>query len=343
MRYIFHIITVALFSALLSTPSFAQSEVLDGTWVGMSPAAEGLLRLVIRGSEVRAFWTCRPNPCDLGLTIGTFYSLLPASSGSRAFIATFTPVFGEVVVIVSPRNATESQVQTYTRYSDGSGRADFADTQIFIRLDDRGSELQPMPPFPWPPPKWTSRYLLPDGLVTSGRPESLGTFFDRIVSVLRKAAVEEWSSYAIENDGFAIVSRLESIDDNGRPRPGAQRWGTRASAENVDSLKNYLTALFKARTGRYRVIAFIVTSLPVVAGAEPADAARMNRLLREGATALPESMRARVANSVRCEALVYEFFQASADEPMQLVESSHLTPTQHLAGAGLWRVEDLRQ
>jgi hypothetical protein len=52
MRYI---VTVAIFTVLLSAPSFAQSDVLDGTWVGTSPAVEGLLRLVIRGSEVRAF------------------------------------------------------------------------------------------------------------------------------------------------------------------------------------------------------------------------------------------------------------------------------------------------
>jgi len=344
MRLILRLITLSLFVAAFGNAAFAQTNVVDGTWVAKDSSTQGMLRLVIRGSEVHGFWTCVPNPCDLGFATGNFYASVstPPLSGAGVWITRFNASFGESVVFMRRTGTDELQVETYTRFTDGSGRKDSADSQTFTRLEDRGSDLQAIPQFPWPPPKWTSRYMLADGLVTSGRPEPLGALFDRVVSALRRAVVEEWSSYAIGDDGFAVVSRLESIDDEGKPRPGAQRWATGAW-DGIDTLRKYLSALFKARPGRYRVIAFVVTARAVGSGSEEPDPASMNRLLREGSTALPDILRSRTVTFVRCEALIYEFFQASEDDQIRLVESSRLRPTQHLSGAGLWKEEDLRR
>src|SRR6267378_3026557 len=49
-----------------------------------------------------------------------------------------------------------------------------------------------------------------------------------------------------------------------------QRWATGAW-DGIDTLRKYLSALFKARPGRYRVIAFVVTARAVGSGSEEPD------------------------------------------------------------------------
>jgi hypothetical protein len=316
----------------------AQSQTFDGTWASTSADSRGVIRLVIRGPEIRAFWVCRP-VCDLGVAVGEMYP----STANTTLLARFSQGFADIVVIVTRKSADELRVDSYAHFTDGSGRENTSESQIFRRLDGRGEDFQAFPQFPWPPPKWTSRYLLPDGLVTTGQMQTLGYFFDRVRDALRRAQVDEWSSYAIGEDGFVIVSRLESIQDSGSPSPGPARWNTDRLPATIDGLKAYLSALFTARTGRYRVIALVVTPRSVVAGAEAPGVQGMASLLRMGATALPDSFRNRTVPSVRCEALIYEFFKASEDDSIKLVEASRLQPTDHLVGAGLWKMEDLRR
>jgi hypothetical protein len=196
-----------------------------------------------------------------------------------------------------------------------------------------------LPQFPMPPPEWTLRTVLPSGLVVTREGEPLGDIFDRLREALSRAQIFDFTVYGIENDGFAVVARMESIADDGRP--AADRWVQGVVRPAVFSIGDYLKALFTARPGRYRVIAFLVTPRTVTPGA-PADKDTLNRLWRGGAGDLPEDVR-RIAlpPSGRCEALVYEFFRATDDDPPVRVADSRLTGPQHLAGAGLWPIERL--
>jgi len=196
-----------------------------------------------------------------------------------------------------------------------------------------------LPQFPMPPPQWTLRNVLPRGLVVTRDGEPLGEIFDRLRQALGRAQIADFSVYGVENDGFAVVARMESIADDGRP--AAERWTLGAVRPAVFSIGDYLKALFTARPGRYRVIAFLVTARTVTAG-EPADKETLKRLWRGGAGDLPDDVRhVALPPSGRCEALVYEFFRATDDDaPVQVVDS-RLTGPQHLAGAGLWPIERL--
>jgi hypothetical protein len=107
-----------------------------------------------------------------------------------------------------------------------------------------------MPQFRWPPPRWTARAVLPAGTVVTAEGEQLGSVFDRLRLALRRAGIPEWSVYAIGSDGFAVVSRLESIQDDGRPT--AERWAVEPVRPRIFSLSDYITALFRATPGRYR-------------------------------------------------------------------------------------------
>jgi hypothetical protein len=196
-----------------------------------------------------------------------------------------------------------------------------------------------LPQFPMPPPEWTLRTVLPGGLVVARDGEPLGDIFDRLRQALGRAQIQDYTVYGIENDGFAVVARMESIGDDGRP--AAERWVQGVVRPSVFSVGDYLKALFTARPGRYRVIAFLVTPRTVTPG-EPADKDTLNRLWRGGAGDLPDDVRKiNLPPSGRCEALVYEFFRATDDDPPVRVADSRLTGPQHLAGAGLWPIESL--
>jgi len=196
-----------------------------------------------------------------------------------------------------------------------------------------------IPQFPWPPPAWTLRSVLPSGLVVTREGEPLGDVFDRLRSAMHRGGIHEYSVYAVGADGFAVVARLEAIDDEGRP--SEDRWSTNVSPPRIFGIGDYIRALFSARPGRYRIIAFVVTALAVTAG-PAADRETILRLWRSGAGDLPEQVRVvPLPPSGRCEALVYEFFRPSQDDPPQQVRDSRLTTPLHLARAGLWPLEKL--
>lgn len=251
--------------------------------------------------------------------------------------------------IVEPQgtaSVTPAETTRYTIRAEGPGGMATASVRIVVtaprpREAAAAPPPEPMPQFPWPPPKWTSRYPVPDGLVMrTGNPETLGTAFDRIKEALRRADMSEWSVYVIGDDGFAVVTRLESIEVDGRPKP--DRWSVDQRPLEKFSLQAYLAALFRAQPGRYRVVVLTVTARPVIAGPAPPTPTQIEKLLKSGAGDLPlEIRRQNLGPSQHCEALIYEFYRASADDPPTLVEMSALSPVQHLVGAGLWRKEEL--
>jgi hypothetical protein len=206
-------------------------------------------------------------------------------------------------------------------------------------------QYETIPPFPWPPPRWTSRHVLPAGLVVAtGKDDSLGLIFDRILAALGRAEIDEWSTYSIGSDGFAIATRPESIEEDGRPKPGGERWtGPAGQGRRMRSLAEYFRALIEAEPGRYRFMILVVTSSPVVAGAVEPDIALMDSLARGGAGTLDEELRLRVlARGGHCEALIYEYARPSPDDGAQFVRSSHIPAIKHLVSAGLWREEELQ-
>jgi hypothetical protein len=198
-----------------------------------------------------------------------------------------------------------------------------------------------LPQFPWPPPDPTSRYPIPDRLLPIGPTTTLGDAYDSLNKALYRAGVEEKSVYGRGDNGFVVVARVESINDDGKARPGAQRWQAVPPKKSF-SLSSYLDQLFRASPGRYRVIVFVVTRAPVVTGDKPATKNEMELALKKGAGNLTGDYRVRPASGAHCEALIYEFFRASAASQPRLVGQSSITPVQHITGAGLWSPEDLK-
>jgi hypothetical protein len=179
-----------------------------------------------------------------------------------------------------------------------------------------------IPQFPWPPPKWTLRTVLPPGLGVAAEGEQLGVIVDRLRASLRRAQISEWTVYGIDSDGFSLVARLEHIDEAGRP--AADRWSGNLRPRRF-RVADYLQALFTTKPRQYRIIAFVVTAKAVIAGAVAPDRETIERLWQGGASDLPKRVRTTsLPPSGRVEALVYEFFRPSEDDPPAQVTTSGL-------------------
>jgi len=100
----------------------------------------------------------------------------------------------------------------------------------------------------------------------------------------------ERSYYGVP-DGFALVTRLEQINSDGTSKEIPDRWSTEIGPLRKFSLKPYLDALFRARTGYYRIIVFIVTLHEIVYTNTPPDRDKAEEWVIDGSDRLPDAIR----------------------------------------------------
>jgi hypothetical protein len=183
--------------------------------------------------------------------------------------------------------------------------------------------------FPWPAPTPSAYYRFPPHLLGSAR--SFGEVADRLELALNQAGYTENKFYSIKNNGFAVVTRIESMLSNGSCRPPNQRWVV--DSPSLFTLKDYLAALFRAHKGFYRVWAFTVTSLPEGFTGPPPTQAEIDALFSRGQMILPPPLRALpFTGDYYCLALVYQFERKDVPPPLLRLPSP-LTGVQHLTAS----------
>lgn len=252
-------------------------------------------------------------------------------------------------IAVTPTDST-----VYTIYATGPAGHFTCVAAVTVNAPQPTAGRPPPPPppatpvFPWPPPKWTLKYPIPDVLVL-GSPDkraSMGEALDRIKHAMGQAGIDQWSVYPInaagEDHGFVVVSRPESIGDDGRWK--SPRFCIEDCRLEEFPVGTILRALFSANAGRYRVIALVVTDLPFQPGSAPPTPAEMERIVTQGPSKLPPQLAATtVKPTVVCEALIYEFYRPNPGAAPHPVDPSSLTAIQHLTGSGLWSKEELQR
>jgi hypothetical protein len=190
-----------------------------------------------------------------------------------------------------------------------------------------------LPSFPWPPPEPSSRTVLPDTLFRAEK--TFGEVAKKLERALKRRHYAEYSYYSIPG-GFALITRLERIHDDGLPYDSSQRWDVANHFPPLFTLENYLKALFSAREGYYRVIAFLVTDVPFGAGPKSMSHTMADDLLAKGFNTLPRRMRlTALPEGHTCTALVYEFRRLRGGEPRQMTPGL-LDARTHLVAGGLW-------
>jgi hypothetical protein len=185
--------------------------------------------------------------------------------------------------------------------------------------------------FPWPPPEYSVSAVLDKSYFKQAK-----TMFD-IDNILTEAlsdlGYDDRSYFEIPN-GFALVTRIEQIQENGKPLTPPTRWSVTVRAYDRLSWSSYLKALVFPPRGFFRIIVFAVTDNSFSSSHKKATRAAAEQWLKSGIHQLP----ARIGNKSfganhLCMALIYEFKKVEANEAEQI--TGDLTGMEHLKNAGL--------
>ena len=201
--------------------------------------------------------------------------------------------------------------------------------------EERGVEEQEaMPEFPWPPPRASaSATISRELLIGSKEHPQLGDAVAALDLAFQKAGYGKRSYYSVPG-GFAMASQIEQINQDGSPKESVDRWSLEVPPLRKFSLGSYLTALFTAQPGYYRVIVFVVTSQAFPQRDVKVTSEQSREWVSGGLNKLPEEIGNQEYSSAHsCTALIYEFKQTG--KHAQLMDPSQITGKTHLDKAGL--------
>ncbi|MBI5747829.1 MAG: cytochrome c [Nitrospinae bacterium] len=190
------------------------------------------------------------------------------------------------------------------------------------------------PIFPWPPPKASASHEIPNNLLKKeGENSTWGRVANRLKEALDYTGYTERSFFGVPS-GFAIVTRLEQIYDDGRPKEEPERWSIESKAISSFSLIVYLKALLTAEKGFYRVIVFIITPRFFPQENKEISSDEASSWLSLGSNILPSSVADIIyTDDYVCTVLVYEFEQE--DKKYNVKIPGNLTGKQHLENSGI--------
>ncbi len=192
--------------------------------------------------------------------------------------------------------------------------------------------------FPWPPPKASSKEVIPRKLLAQkvSKP-TIKDIDTNITEALRKIGHGEYSYFWIPA-GYALVTRLEKIQNNGMPKPEIERWEVKSGEWNDISLRQYLQGLFTAKQGFYRLIVFVISRKAWRESEDTITEEEAIMWLRRGYDRLPDELALTpFAPSFVCTALIYEFEQTSPKKEAQLLSPGKLSAHAHLDASGFYK------
>ena len=109
---------------------------LIGTWTNTNKATTDLVKIVISASgsgiSVAAFGACSPSPCVWGSVPGIAYAASVSSTPAVAFSAQYKFSFAQVIV-VGHLQGQFLEVETFTEFTDGSGRSNLYTTDQMVK------------------------------------------------------------------------------------------------------------------------------------------------------------------------------------------------------------------
>ncbi len=342
--------------AVLPTPvAPAQGAPLSsfqGTWLGSDSDSSVRRRVNVNGLRIRVSEACLlgNGQCDYEGDAVAYRPLraTPNDSTISALAVEYGDTLWRQTLILRQSAFGRLEAFVYTHFPDMAKRRSTYEHQLLTPATFMIRPPLAMPQFPWPPPSATAVLPLPDSLVAVPGRDSLGAVFDNLRVALTRVDVGWWSVYAIGPNGFAVVTRMEAIEADGRPKPGAERWSGLSAQETprFSGIGDYLKALFSARPGFYRVIVFAVTDRPSgqTADGHGLRAREAEVLVAGGSDQLPAAMRrVPLGADGRCIALIYEFERPSESDTARFVPNAAIGALQHLTLAGLWTDEQLRK
>lgn len=195
-----------------------------------------------------------------------------------------------------------------------------------------------IPKFPWPPPRPTSRIVITQELLNNSKFKflNLSDIEYRLKKGLDACGYIE-KSYFIVPDGFAIVTRIEHINEDGSSKEEEKRWSVKIGSERDFTLISYLKALFTANPGYYRIIVFIISPLPFQNSDKKVDSKAAEEWLHAGANTILSDYLSKkpYTPDYQCTALIYEFEKYEHTKEAVFIPDERLSAIIHLKKSNL--------
>lgn len=198
------------------------------------------------------------------------------------------------------------------------------------------------------PPRASTRMRLPEFFPDAARLSDVAT---RVSDALNQAGYTDQGWFVVPAAfsttsspaviGFAVVTRLEQIEDTGRTKGGGRRWALDLSPSSSGSLLDAVKLLLQgAPDGRYRVFLLWVSNDPVSQIASHPSTGDWQDFLSQAAKAplvrMMEGVRVNYGAGGGCYAFVYEYERSAISGETRYVGVSQLTAEQHLRASGIW-------
>jgi len=191
------------------------------------------------------------------------------------------------------------------------------------------------PRFPFPPPMATATQSISSKVFQNHR--TYGAVNAMIVECLEGSGYlsSKRQYYAVPN-GYAIVTRLEKINEDGSPRAGAERWEAKVKSTFKEfSILDYLKALVVGEEANFRVLVFMITDIPLTQSDKITEMTEAKSWLKKGMNALPDDLAEfEFTSSHKVNLLLYEFTQHESAKA-ELLKESRIDVEDHLVKTGI--------
>ncbi len=201
-----------------------------------------------------------------------------------------------------------------------------------------------IPRFRLPPPEASVWEVLPNDLFLAAEREgtTLRDVDRMLIQALDSAGYTARAYYPLEREfrdvqGFALVTRMEQIQEDGTPKPVPDRWAAEVPPLEGFSLLRLIDRLFSAEAGYFRIIVFLATPEHFTQG-EPIKREAAMDWLKKGLNKLPPFIAGKeYTPAYNTTALVYQFkkYKGASEDLVEQVEGV-LSCRDHLVKAGLW-------
>jgi len=200
----------------------------------------------------------------------------------------------------------------------------------------RPSSTEPSPHFPWPPPASSTMVVLPRTFFTSVPDlRTLGDLNLLLAKVLDNGGYFERSYYVVPG-GYAIVTRIEQIDQAGSPLQSPARWSRAKATPRYPTLRDWAVSLFRATEGNYRVILFVVTNIPFSQSSSRIGMDEIDTWRTNGVNTLPIDLKeAKIPKDCNITALIYDF-ERGPDAKVTFMTDGILDAVTQLKNTGIW-------
>jgi hypothetical protein len=149
MRLIYPCLAAVLLLLLTATGGLASMNQFEGSWTNVDANTRGITNLDISvmgsNAKVHAWGKCHPTDCDWGIVKAEAFGPSVSSdllSGADTLIAVFTTSFSETTLVIKPAG-NRLKVDSYDRFLDNSGRANYLASYTFQKAAPGGATPGP--------------------------------------------------------------------------------------------------------------------------------------------------------------------------------------------------------